>query len=150
MGYRNHLTKPQTDSHAAIPVCISDPTVLSTAFDFNYAAGAVVIKRHDLAVHDYNCILASLVGTSVTTCGSIMGSITTPSPDAQTQAIRNAYHDAGIHPHHADFVELHGTGTVVGDRIETNAAGAVFAEGRGGREIIIGSVKSNVGHGETG
>ena len=79
-----------------------------------------------------------------------MGSISTPSPHAQTQAIRNAYRDAGIQPHHADFVELHGTGTVVGDGVETNAAGAVFAEGRGGREIIIGSVKSNVGHGEAG
>ena len=79
-----------------------------------------------------------------------MGSISTPSPHAQTQAIRNAYRDAGIQPHQADFVELHGTGTVVGDGTETNAAGAVFAEGRGGREIIIGSVKSNVGHGEAG
>jgi fatty acid synthase len=79
-----------------------------------------------------------------------MGSLTTPSPQAQTQAIRNAYRDAGLLPHQADFVELHGTGTVVGDAFEANAAGEVFSNGRGGREIVIGSVKSNIGHGEMG
>jgi fatty acid synthase, animal type len=120
----------------------------------NYAsdhpAGAVVIKRHDLAVRDNDRILASLVGSSLTSCGSIMGSLTTPSPEAQSQAIRNAYRDAGLKPNQVDFVELHGTGTVVGDSSEANAAGALFAEGREGREILIGSVKSNIGHGEMG
>lgn len=122
-------------------------------FDFctsDHLAGAVVIKRHDLAVRDSDRILATLVGSSLTSCGSIMGSITTPSPEAQSQAIRNAYRDAGLKPHQADFVELHGTGTVVGDSTEANAAGAVFAQDREGREILIGSVKSNVGHGEMG
>jgi acyl transferase domain-containing protein len=79
-----------------------------------------------------------------------MGSLTTPSPEAQTEAIRLAYKDAGLHPYQADFVELHGTGTVVGDSLEANAAGALFGEGRDGREIVIGSVKSNIGHGEMG
>jgi len=66
------------------------------------------------------------------------------------QAIKNAYADAGLKPSQADFVELHGTGTIVGDQVEANAAGACFSEGREGREIVIGSVKSNVGHGEMG
>ncbi|KAF8157647.1 thiolase-like protein [Mycena galopus ATCC 62051] len=65
-------------------------------------------------------------------------------------AISTAYEDAGLKPHHADFVESHGTGTVVGDSVETNAAGAIFSEGREGRELLLGSVKSNVGHGEMG
>ncbi|KAK1215285.1 hypothetical protein PQX77_022103 [Marasmius sp. AFHP31] len=112
--------------------------------------GALVIKRHDLAVRDHDRILATLVGTALTSCGSIMGSMTTPSPDAQIQAIKNAYADAGLKPSQADFVELHGTGTIVGDQVEANAAGACFSEDREGREIIIGSVKSNVGHGEMG
>ncbi|EPQ50300.1 polyketide synthase [Gloeophyllum trabeum ATCC 11539] len=111
---------------------------------------AVVIKRHDLAVRDHDKILASLVGTSLTTCGNIMGSLTTPNPEAHIMAIRAAYDDAGLQPHQVDFLELHGTGTPVGDMLETNAAGATFSEGRNGRELIIGSVKSNVGHTETG
>lgn len=107
-----------------------------------------MIKRHDLAVRDNDVIHATLVGTAVTSCGSLMGSLTTPNPEAQAQAIHLAYKDAGLQPHQADFVELHGTGTVVGDSIEANLAGEVFSEGRQGREIVIGSVKSNVGHGE--
>ena len=79
-----------------------------------------------------------------------MGSLTTPSPEAQTAAIRNAYRDAGLEPHQTDFVELHGTGTAVGDSLEAYAAGTLFSQNRGGREILIGYVKSNVGHGEMG
>lgn len=124
--------------------------LLSTMLIVISKAGAVVIKRHDLAVKDRDWIHASIVGSALTSCGSIMGSLTTPNPEAQAEAIRVAYKDAGLQPHQADFVELHGTGTVVGDSIEANAAGALFAEGREGREIVIGSVKSNIGHGEIG
>ncbi|KAJ8483173.1 hypothetical protein ONZ45_g14697 [Pleurotus djamor] len=113
-------------------------------------ASAVVIKRHDLAVLDRDRIHATITGTALTSCGSIMGSLTTPSAEAQIQAIRAAYKDAKLEPHQADFVELHGTGTVVGDSIEANAAGSIFSEGRNGRNVIIGSVKSNIGHGEIG
>ncbi|KAF9237180.1 polyketide synthase [Melanogaster broomeanus] len=136
---------------------VLSPDGVSRSFDEDgngYAradvASAVVIKRHDLAVKDLNHIHATLVGTALTSCGSIMGSLTTPSPAAQEAAIRLSYRDAGLLPHQADFVELHGTGTVVGDSTEANLAGAVFSEGRNGREILIGSVKSNVGHGELG
>ncbi|KAJ6535978.1 hypothetical protein DFH09DRAFT_1043015 [Mycena vulgaris] len=136
---------------------VLSPDGMSKSFDDGangYArgdiAGAVVVKRHDKSVKDHNHILATLVGSSLTSCGSIMGSLTTPSANAQTMAISTAYADAGLKPHHADFVELHGTGTVVGDSIEANASGAIFSEGREGRELVIGSVKSNVGHGEMG
>ncbi|KDQ50123.1 hypothetical protein JAAARDRAFT_711195 [Jaapia argillacea MUCL 33604] len=136
---------------------VLSPDGISKSFDESangYARGdvisAVIIKRHDLAIADRDHIHAVLVGTSLTSCGSLMGSITTPSPEAQIQAIRNAYADAKLAPYMADFVELHGTGTTVGDSLEANAAGSVFSEGRDGREIVIGSVKSNIGHGEMG
>ncbi|KAF9239505.1 hypothetical protein BU15DRAFT_74656 [Melanogaster broomeanus] len=136
---------------------VLSPDGVSRSFDEDsngYARGdvasAVVIKRHDLAVKDLNRIHATLVGTALTSCGSIMGSLTTPSPAAQEAAIRLSYRDAGLQPHQTDFVELHGTGTIVGDSTEANVAGAVFSEGRNGREILLGSVKSNVGHGEPG
>ncbi|KDQ58084.1 hypothetical protein JAAARDRAFT_57854 [Jaapia argillacea MUCL 33604] len=136
---------------------VLSPDGISKSFDESangYARGdvisAVIIKRHDLAIADRDHIHAVLVGTALTSCGSLMGSITTPSPEAQIQAIRNAYADAKLAPYMADFVELHGTGTTVGDSLEANAAGSVFSEGRDGREIVIGSVKSNIGHGEMG
>ncbi|KAF7792169.1 hypothetical protein EIP86_003199 [Pleurotus ostreatoroseus] len=149
------LTPLETASFSQLGVM--SPDGISKSFDDEangYARGdvasAVVIKRHDLAVKDYDHIYATLVGSALTSCGSIMGSLTTPSPEAQTAAIRNAYHDAGLEPHQADFVELHGAGTVVGDALEAYAAGALFSQNRDGREILMGSVKSNVGHGEMG
>ncbi|KAK7047807.1 hypothetical protein VNI00_006135 [Paramarasmius palmivorus] len=149
------LSPLETSSFSQLGVL--SPDGISKSFDEDangYArgdvVGAVVIKRHDLAVRDHDRITATLVGSALTSCGSLMGSLTTPSPDAQTQAIKNAYADAGLVPNQADFVELHGTGTIVGDQFEANAAGACFSDGREGREIVIGSVKSNVGHGEMG
>ncbi|KZT06920.1 polyketide synthase [Laetiporus sulphureus 93-53] len=154
-GLNYVMTPLETSSFSQLGVL--SPDGISKSFDDGangYARGdvasAVVIKRHDLAVRDRDHIFAALVGSALTSCGSIMGSLTTPSPEAQAQAIRNAYQDAGLKPYQADYVELHGTGTVVGDSLEANAAGALFSEGRGGREIVIGSVKSNVGHGEMG
>ncbi|KAH7886699.1 hypothetical protein F5I97DRAFT_2059038 [Phlebopus sp. FC_14] len=150
-----NLIASPPDTVAFSQLGVLSPDGVSKSFDNDadgYAradsAGAVVIKRHDLAVRDNDVIHATLVGTSLTSCGSLMGSLTTPNPEAQAQAIRQAYKDAGLEPHHSDFVELHGTGTVVGDSIEANCAGEVFSEGRQGRAIAIGSVKSNVGHGE--
>ncbi|KAF9245431.1 hypothetical protein BU15DRAFT_25892, partial [Melanogaster broomeanus] len=61
-----------------------------------------------------------------------------------------SHRDAGLHPSQVGFVELHGMGTVVGDATEVTCAGAVFAEGRDGRDVLIGSVESDVGHGELG
>ncbi|CCM00451.1 uncharacterized protein FIBRA_02483 [Fibroporia radiculosa] len=150
-----NLIASPADTVAFSQLGVLSPDGISKSFDNDadgYAradsAGAVVIKRHDLAVRDNDTIHATLVGTAMTSCGSLMGSLTTPNPEAQAQAIRLAYEDAGLRPHQADFVELRGTGTVVGDSIEANLAGKVFSTGRDGKEIIIGSVKSNVGHGE--
>jgi acetyl-CoA carboxylase beta subunit len=54
---------------------------------------------------------------------------------------------AGFEPSSVDYVEAHGTGTALGDPLEAGALGEVLGTGREpGRPLLIGSVKSNLGH----
>jgi len=57
------------------------------------------------------------------------------------------YSRAGVDPSSVSFVELHGTGTLIGDMQETNSVSEVFCKDRSG-PLLIGSVKSNMGHSE--
>ncbi|KAF9234401.1 hypothetical protein BU15DRAFT_79084 [Melanogaster broomeanus] len=116
---------------ASPPLCmrLRNAPRTPTACKKNVDVVDAVVKRHDLAVCDNNHIHVTLV---VLQC---------------RQPQFGSQRDAGLHPSQADFVELHGMGTVVGDATEVNRAGAVFAEGRDGRDVLIGSVESNVGHG---
>ena len=53
----------------------------------------------------------------------------------------------GVDPADVQYVELHGTGTPVGDPIEAAALGAALGAGRpADAPLLVGSVKTNVGH----
>jgi fatty acid synthase len=52
-----------------------------------------------------------------------------------------------VDPNHVVYVEAHGTGTKVGDPQEANAICEVFCSNRS-EPLLIGSVKSNMGHAE--
>ncbi len=70
-----------------------------------------------------------------------------PSAPSQEKAIEEALARARICPSDMDYLEAHGTGTVVGDPIELNAATAVYGMGREkDNPLLIGSVKTNIGH----
>ena len=56
--------------------------------------------------------------------------------------------EAGVDPHAVSYLELHGTGTVVGDPQEANSATEVFCGKGRTTPLLIGSVKSNMGHAE--
>lgn len=56
--------------------------------------------------------------------------------------------NSGVKPHQVSYVETHGTGTPVGDPMEVAAIAQVYAESRQ-QPLIIGSVKTNVGHTES-
>src|SRR6185312_878529 len=68
-------------------------------------------------------------------------------PSAQTAVLRAAYANAGVPPHEVDYVETHGTGTLLGDPIEARALGTVLGRGRPEQSpLLLGAVKSNLGH----
>ena len=55
------------------------------------------------------------------------------SIEAQVEVLRSAYTDAAVDPRGVDYIEAHGTGTVLGDPIEADALGRVVGRGRQGR-----------------
>jgi myxalamid-type polyketide synthase MxaB len=105
--------------------------------------GVLVLKRLSDALAASDNILAVIRGSAVNHNGRSSG-LTVPSGPAQQALIREALANAGLKPADVSYVEAHGTGTAVGDPIEVGALANVFA-GRPG-PLLIGSVKSNVGH----
>jgi acyl transferase domain-containing protein/NADPH:quinone reductase-like Zn-dependent oxidoreductase/NADP-dependent 3-hydroxy acid dehydrogenase YdfG/acyl carrier protein len=108
--------------------------------------GLFLLKDYDRAVADGNPILAVVVHSAVNTDGRKSG-LTVPSSMAQGALLVNAYAQAGIHPSEIDYIEAHGTGTAVGDPIETRALGEALGQHRPKNQPLpIGSIKGNVGH----
>ena len=73
-------------------------------------------------------------------------SLTVPNQEAQEAMVREALHAAGVDPREVVYVEAHGTGTPVGDPIEARALAAVLAGEARSERLLIGSVKTNIGH----
>ncbi|AGC46077.1 polyketide synthase [Myxococcus stipitatus DSM 14675] len=73
-------------------------------------------------------------------------SIWAPSSEGQVQAVRRAVEKAGVKPSEVQYVEGHGTGTPVGDPIEVQTYQAVYGRAPSEGKLLLGSVKSNVGH----
>ncbi|MCV7377085.1 polyketide synthase [Mycobacterium alsense] len=108
--------------------------------------GMLVLKRVDDARRDGDQILAVIAGSAVNHDGRSNGLIA-PNQDAQADVLRRAYKDAGIDPRTVDYIEAHGTGTVLGDPIEAEALGRIVGRGRpADRPALLGAVKTNVGH----
>jgi acyl transferase domain-containing protein len=110
--------------------------------------GVLVLKRLSDALADRDGIRAVIRGTAANQDGRSSG-MTAPNGLAQEAVIEAALADAGVEPWQLGYVEAHGTGTALGDPIEVQALGAVMARG-GSRErpLLLGSVKSNLGHTE--
>jgi acyl transferase domain-containing protein/phosphopantetheinyl transferase len=107
--------------------------------------GFVVLKRLEDALRDEHRIYAVIKGVGVSSDGA-GNSVMSPSVKGQSKAIIRAWENAGIDPQQVGYIEAHGTGTPVGDRIEMETLSAVFGAGIGLPKAGIGSVKSNIGH----
>lgn len=133
------------------------PEGRSKAFDESadgYARGEggaiVVIKPLRRALDDGDEIYAQILGTAVSQDGHTDG-ITVPREEAQEAAITTALRRAGVDPGEVGYVEAHGTGTPVGDPIEMRALASALTLDRSAADpLLIGSIKTNIGHLEAG
>src|SRR5262249_33784916 len=109
-------------------------------------AGVVVLKPLSRAIADRDPIYAVIRGSAANQDGRSNG-LTAPNPRSQEAVLIEAYRQAAISPGDVQYVETHGTGTLLGDPIEATALGRALSAGRA-RETrcIIGSVKTNIGH----
>ncbi|WP_206667317.1 SDR family NAD(P)-dependent oxidoreductase [Candidatus Methylobacter oryzae] len=108
--------------------------------------GIVVLKRLSDALADRDTVLAVIRGSAVNQDGA-SGGLTVPNGLAQQAVIEQALSHAKVTPDLIDYIEAHGTGTPLGDPIEVNALAAVFgASHSAAQPLLIGSVKTNLGH----
>ena len=111
-------------------------------------AGVVVLKRLSDALSDNDRIYAVIKGSAINQDGRTNG-LTAPNGRQQQAVIQAALQDAQLKPEAIGYIEAHGTGTPLGDPIEIHSLGAVLAAKREEtKPLVIGSVKSNLGHTE--
>ncbi len=106
--------------------------------------GFVILKRFEDALAAKDQIYAVINGWGISSDGK--GSITAPSIKGQARALRSAYRMAGYDASQLDFVEGHGTGTPVGDRVELLAIQEAMEMEPAKRSVGLTSLKSVLGH----
>jgi acyl transferase domain-containing protein/NAD(P)-dependent dehydrogenase (short-subunit alcohol dehydrogenase family)/acyl carrier protein/3-hydroxymyristoyl/3-hydroxydecanoyl-(acyl carrier protein) dehydratase len=109
-----------------------------------------VLKRLSEAVRDNDKIYCLITGLGSSSDGKGKG-ITAPNPIGQKLAVERALHDANYKPEMIEFVETHGTSTIVGDFTEASVLLEIFKDAPVPKgKIPLGSVKSNIGHLKSG
>ncbi|KAL2850258.1 beta-ketoacyl synthase [Aspergillus pseudoustus] len=113
--------------------------------------GTVFIKRLEDALADNDPILGTILDIK-TNHSAMSDSMTRPFTPAQIDNMSAVLGTAGIIPHELSYIEMHGTGTQVGDAVEMESVLTLFAPSETFRPrdkpLYVGSAKANIGHGE--
>ena len=104
----------------------------------------IVLQTRAAAERDGNAIHALITASDVNSDGRTNG-ISLPSKNFQAKLLDKLYVTSGVDLDRLAFFEAHGTGTPVGDPIEAGAIGETIARRRS-KPLLIGSIKTNIGH----
>ncbi|KAF3914512.1 hypothetical protein AA313_de0207920 [Arthrobotrys entomopaga] len=113
-------------------------------------AGVLYLKRLSDAIRDGDPVRGVIRSSAVNTNGKVPGmGITHPSRRGQERVVRQAYARSGMDPTRTAYVECHGTGTPVGDPIETEAVARAMNDRRSkDNPLLVGAIKASIGHSE--
>jgi acyl transferase domain-containing protein/short-subunit dehydrogenase/acyl carrier protein len=106
----------------------------------------VIIKRLSDAIKDRNKIHAVIKSVVMNQDGAGTG-IAAPNVDAQIAMHQAVLEQANLTAGDIDYIEAHGTGTVLGDAVELKAIQLCHQDKHSkDKPLIIGALKSNLGH----
>lgn len=129
-----------SDRYADDPAAACRPfDRLRDGFIYGEACGAVVLERADHAVSRDHKAYARIAGWSIATDGNRNPN---PSVEGESRAIHHALASAGISSTEIDYINTHGTGSLVGDETELQAIRAC-----GLQHAYLNATKSIIGHG---
>ena len=125
-----------------------DPGTASRPFDqdrdgfvLGEGAGVLILEEYEHAKKRGARIYAELAGMGMSSDAS---HITAPSMDGPRRAIGAALRNAGANPADVDYVNAHGTSTLLGDANETTAIKAAL--GDHAYKVAVNATKSMHGH----
>ncbi|ALO44350.1 non-ribosomal peptide synthetase [Pseudoalteromonas phenolica] len=112
--------------------------------------GMVLLMPLERALKENLTVYGVVKGSSVGHSGHT-NTLTSPSPFSQSRVIQEAIDNAGIHSDDLSYIELHGTGTRLGDPIEIQGLKRAFRSTKskksdGDSTCYLSTVKTNIGH----
>jgi acyl transferase domain-containing protein len=117
----------------------------STGTVFGDGIGVVILKLLDDALNDRDHVYALIKATALNNDGSRKVGYTAPGTEGQAAVMRSALHTSGVEVESISYLEVHGTGTDMGDTIEAQAMKLAYTTDKKGF-CGVGSVKGNIGH----
>ena len=126
----------------------SEPEKASRPFDkdrdgfvIGEGAGVVILEEMESAIRRGAKIYAELAGYGSNIDGI---HVTEPDWENQSQCLKLALNDAAVSPYEIDYINAHGTSTILNDVSETKAIKAALGEHS--KKVSISSNKSMLGH----
>jgi acyl transferase domain-containing protein len=149
-GCSLHL--PQISGYFHRPHDIFSPDGHCRALDVNAkgsvpgnGCGVVALKRLGDALSDGDYTYAVIAGSGLSNDGGHKVGYSAPSSAGQRRAIEQAWKRSGL-AEQIGYLELHGTGTELGDGIELSAIGSLRGSTDWRRPCRVGTLKPNIGH----